>query len=127
MTTNERLKAWRDQIAAELDKAQAELPALNAAREAAITTHSALESAWRDLSTTLRAITHAIRGRPSSALEIPLSLRVDGLKRDLDMAASARAQAHHAHRAGQRRIAELERALMQLDRLLEPPAEEAAA
>jgi hypothetical protein len=120
MTNTELLKAWRAEIARELEQASSEIKSpLDEERKSAIAAAERADEASREMQKTLRSIiTDRPPGLPNASLAGPLALRVNDHKAECEATASKRARTHNAYRAAQIRVTELESALGQLDRLL---------
>jgi hypothetical protein len=114
-----RMTTWRGELAAELAQAQKSLTLLEAEHETAI-------AATRDVGTAYRDIQHAL-GAFSGRLAGPLVMRSRFHLQDVDAAKSRQDRGRAAVDVARGQIAELEGALRQLDALLVPAEEEAAA
>lgn len=106
----ERLAAWRTEIAGELEEATKGIAALEAEHATAVAAASAAESAYRELQQLLDSTYKRVAG--------PLATRVAWLRSSADEAKAGASRAHGALELARGQVAELQRALNQIDHLL---------
>lgn len=109
---------FRAEIAAELDEAEKALPALVTAHDSAAAEAQAIAEEYRDVQQLLGAVD---RHAPA------LSLREGFHRQKLDQAKSLKARALVDVEAARAKIKDLQRALDQIDRVVPPADEQAAA
>lgn len=119
-----RVISWRAEIAAELEAAQKELPPLEAAHAAAIAATQDVLEDYRDLQHYLNAkLPLNFMSGTKASPEVSLRIRSEALRAEVEPAKTRQAGANNDLEIARGRVAELQRAIAQIDIII---AEEAA-
>ncbi len=120
---NEPLSTWREEIAAELDEARAELMQLRVDAAAAVEAAAISAARYQFAASVLAAVTAGIGAATNSneaKVAQPLAGRLAGAKQDSRTAGDLATTTARLAAQGAQRIARLEQALDQLEQAMAP-------
>jgi hypothetical protein len=124
------LTAWRAELATELTAATAESARLHKEHAEYFTAAQKAEADWKAIDRELVSLTAPKRGAfrvTRDSLASALSMRMRWLEQERDNASRRQAAAHAALTEVRLKVEDLERAVKQIDQLLAPAEQEAAA